>query len=190
MRRVQTAILKALVVAGFVASGASLAIAGGPRGSFGAAPSAGFRGGSAGAMRSYSYPSYGSYGYSTPFLSAPSLSQPYAYMPKYWWTGSYSTEDPRQAGYNPSAGYRWQDVTTLIVTTSPAKAQVTLDGNDIGSADDLGPIQLPLGEHTLRVEAPGFEPSETVMKVQTPSVQKLQINLKAARPAVASNSHH
>ena len=129
-------------------------------------------------VQSYFNPGFGFFGYASPFISLPTLPPPYPYMPKYWWTGSYPTADPRQSGYNPSAGYRWEDVTTLILGTSPKTASVMLDGNAIGSSEDLGPIQLPFGEHTLRVEAPGYEPSETVMRVETPSLQRVQVNLK------------
>jgi PEGA domain len=126
-------------------------------------------------------------GYGASFLGAPQLPPPYPYMPKYWWVSPYSIEDPRQSGYNPSAGYRWEDVTTLILATYPKQADVILDGNPIGSSDDLGPIQLPFGVHTLRVQSPGYEPSETVVKVETPSLQRLQVNLKSvARPPASS----
>jgi hypothetical protein len=135
--------------------------------------------------QSYYYPPVG-YGYYSPVVYMPSFSAPYPYVPKYWWTGYYPTEDPRQAGYNPSAGYNWQEVTALLLTTSPAKAEVTLDGSPIGSADDLGPIQLPIGSHTLRVEAPGYEPAERVITVLTHSVQRLQINLKPMPSASAA----
>jgi hypothetical protein len=136
--------------------------------------------------QSYYYPLMG-YGYYSPQVYMPSFSVPYPYAPKYWWTGYYPTEDPRQAGYNPSAGYNWQEVTALILTTYPAKAEVILDGSPIGSADSLGPIQLPIGKHTLKVEAPGYEPSETVIQVEKPSVQHLQINLKSISSAAAAN---
>jgi PEGA domain len=185
MRHATSLLLKATMGTAFLLACASMGLAAGPGRSFGAAPRQFMRSMGAPLVQSYGYPGYG-YGYSSPFVSVPSLSPPYPYMPKYWWTGPYSTEDPRQSGYNPSAGYSWDSVTTLFVSTSPLKANVTLDGNPIGSADDLGPIQLPMGEHTLRVEAPGYEPSETVMKVQTTSVQRLQINLKSSGPAVAA----
>jgi PEGA domain len=129
-------------------------------------------------VRSYFNPGFGYFGYTSPFLDFNTFSAPYPYMPNYWWTGAYPTADPRQAGYNPSAGYRWEDVTTLVLGTFPKRADVTLDGSSIGSAEDLGPIQLPFGEHTVRVEAPGYEPSETVVKVQAQSFQRLQVNLK------------
>lgn len=134
-------------------------------------------------------PGYGyGFGYYTPFLIPPSAPPAVSYLPKYWWTGYYDTEDPRQAGYNPNAGYRWEDVTTLILGTFPKKAEVTLDGSPIGSACDLGPIQLPPGDHTLRVEAPGFEPSETVLKAEASSVRRLQINLKATAAATKKSN--
>ena len=186
MRRVTSVLGSALMVAALYADGLGTAVAAGPRQHFSSVgPRAHLN--ARPVVRGYAYPSfgYGYYGYSSPFVSVPSLSPPYPYMPKYWWTGAYSTADPRQSGYNPSSGYNWQQVTTLIVTTSPAKADVTLDGSPIGSADDLGPIQLPLGDHTLRVEAPGYEPSETEINVQTPSVQRLQINLKSSQPVAA-----
>jgi PEGA domain len=127
----------------------------------------------------YSYPSfgYGDYGYNRGF-SMPAFSPPYPYMPNYWWVGPYPTADPRQAGYNPYGGYAWRDVTTLMLTTYPVKSHVTLDGIMIGEADQLGPIELPLGDHTLRVDAPGYEPSETVLRVETPTLQQLAVNLK------------
>lgn len=126
-------------------------------------------------------------GYGVGFLGAPQLPPPRPYMPKYWWVSPYSIADPRQSGYNPAAGYRWEDVTTVILHTYPKQADVILDGNAIGSSDDMGPIQLPFGVHTLRVEAPGYEPSETVMRVETRSFQRLQVNLKAAGKESASN---
>ncbi len=122
---------------------------------------------------------------------APGYSQsvataPYAYMPKYWWVGSYPTADPRQVGYNPHGGYAWNQVTTLMLSTYPTDSRVTLDGIMVGEADELGPIELPLGEHTLRVEAPGYAPSETVIKVETPTLQQLAVNLKTVDTKSAS----
>ena len=133
-------------------------------------------------VRSNFYPFFG---YSSPFIQLPSLPPPYAYMPKYWWTGSYGIDDPRQSGYNPSAGYRWDDVATVILSTYPKESQVILDGNEVGRSENMGPIQMPFGEHTLRVEAPGFEPSETVVHVEKSSFQRLQINLKANAKSAA-----
>ena len=179
MRFRRTLLAGAVVAAAVCAAGLKPALAAGPGhislGSTGAA----IRYNPGPLVQSYYYPSAG-FGYYSPFVSVPSLSPPYpTNLPNYWWVGPYPSEDPRQAGYNPSSGYDWQEVTALVLTTSPAKAEVTLDGNAIGGADDLGPIQLPAGDHTLRVEAPGYEPSETVIHATAPSVQRLQINLKS-----------
>jgi hypothetical protein len=93
----------------------------------------------------------------------------------------------RQDGYNPNSGYEWDSVGALLLTTFPLKAQVTLDGTCVGTADKLGPFQLPVGAYTLRVEAVGYQPSETVVKFDEPGVRELDIKLKpliaAARAA-------
>lgn len=145
-------------------------------------------------VQSYYYPSssgyggYGAYGgyggYFSPFLHLPSLPPPYPYMPNYWWTGAYAATDPRQAGYNPNAGYPQESVTTLLLVTIPAKTRIILDGIYVGSLDYLGPIQLPIGEHTLRVEAAGYEPSETVLRIEQPVLQQLEVHLSPIAPRV------
>jgi hypothetical protein len=106
------------------------------------------------------------------------LPPAYPYLPNYWWVSPYPTADPRQAGYNPASGYARDSVTTLILTTEPAKSRIILDGIFIGTSDYLGPTQLPLGEHVLRIEAPGFEPSETVLNIEQPVLQQLTVRLK------------
>lgn len=161
--------------------------------SFGsAAAPAPARGGFAAPAYSYFYPSFGGGyfgGYFSPFLELPwSPPAPYPYLPKYWWTGMYSEADPRQDGYNPSAGYTWDSVGTLMLLTYPTKARITLDGTFIGTTNYLGPIQLPLGEHTLRVEAAGYEPSETVLKVDQARPEELEIRLKPLKSSVATDS--
>lgn len=122
-------------------------------------------------------------GYYSPFVNVPTLPPARPYLPKYWWVEPYPSADPRQAGYNPASGYAKDEVTTLLLVTSPAKARVILDGLYVGTADYLGPIQLPLGEHTLRVEAAGYEPSETVLSVEAPALQQLEVRLKPQTPA-------
>jgi len=131
---------------------------------------------------SYFYPTSGWYGgYFSPFLPTAQT-----YLPNYWWTGPYPPADPRQDGYNPDSGYPWETVTTLLLSTFPAKARVILDGVFVGTADRLGPTQLPPGEHTLRVDATFYEPSEIVLKVEQPTLQELEVRLKpivhAAKP--------
>jgi len=138
-------------------------------------------------VQSYFYPSFGPWGwfggYYSPFVNMPTLPPARPYLPKYWWVEPYPSADPRQAGYNPASGYAKDEVTTLLLVTSPAKARVILDGLYVGTADYLGPIQLPLGEHTLRVEAAGYEPSETIISVEQPVLQQLEVRLKPQPPA-------
>jgi cytoskeleton protein RodZ len=70
-----------------------------------------------------------------------------------------------------------------MLTTFPARARVKLDGTSIGAANYLGPIQLPAGEHTLRIEAAGYEPYETVLRVDSPVAQDLEVRLRPLAPA-------
>lgn len=120
--------------------------------------------------------SYGGYGgYGLPFFSAPLYSyQP----PNYWWVSSYPIEDPRQAGYNPSSGYEWESVGALILKTYPANARVTLNGIFVGTADHLGPFQLPAGQHTIRLTAEGFESSDHIVNVERPGPLFLDVHLQ------------
>jgi hypothetical protein len=164
------------------------------RGSFGAQPSPISRAVTTGSAPvttfSYVMPAYGGFyagydaygGYYSPYFGSYSLQAPYPYMPKFWWVGPYGIDDPRQDGYNPNAGYAWDSVGTLILTTYPAKARVKLDGTFIGLAHYLGPIQLPAGDHSLRIEATGYEPNETVVKVDSPVAQELEVRLKPLAP--------
>jgi hypothetical protein len=138
-------------------------------------------------VQSYLFPSFGNFGWFggdySPFVSMPMLPPARPYLPKYWWVEPYPSADPRQAGYNPASGYPRDEVTTLLLVTYPVKARIVLDGIYVGTADYLGPIQLPLGEHTLRVEALGYEPSETVISVEQPVLQQLEIRLKPLAPS-------
>jgi hypothetical protein len=132
----------------------------------------------------YFFPAFGGFGgfgfyggYYSPFIDFSSMHSTHPYLPKYWWSERYPSADPRQAGYNPNAGYPKEEVTTLLLVTYPVKTRVILDGLFIGTSDNLGPIQLPLGMHTLRVEALGFEPSHTVMNIEEPTLQQLEVRL-------------
>jgi hypothetical protein len=124
------------------------------------------------------YGGYGGYG---------STGSSYGGQPNYWWASHYPSENPCQAGCNPNAGYEWDSVGTLILDTNPPKARITLDGVYAGTTDKLGPFQLPVGQHTLHIEAPGFEPSDIIVKFDQPGVQSLNIELKSltasAKPA-------
>jgi hypothetical protein len=129
----------------------------------------------------YGYPAFGASG-----LFA-SQSSPLDVPPNYWWASPYPSENPCQAGCNPKAGYEWDSVGTLILDTNPPKARVTLDGVYAGTTDKLGPFQLPVGEHTLHIEAAGFESSDIIVKFDQPGVQSMNVVLKRltanAKPA-------
>ena len=124
---------------------------------------------------------YGGYGF------YPSSGSPLDVPSKYWWVGPYAGENPCPAGCNPNAGYEWDSVGTLILDTNPPSARVTLDGIYAGTTDKLGPFQLPVGQHTLHIEAAGFEPSDIIVKFDQPGVQSLNVELKrlttSAKPA-------
>ena len=142
-----------------------------------------------GYVQPYFYPSYSPFsyygfgGFYSPFVNLPSIPRAVPDLPNYWWAEHYPTADPRQAGYNPSSGYPKESVTTLLLATYPLNTRIILDGIYVGRADYLGPIQLPVGEHTLRVEAPGYETSETVLNVEVPVLQQLEIRLKSVKQA-------
>lgn len=140
----------------------------------------------------YFFPSYGGFGgfgfysgYYSPFIDFSERHSTEPYLPKNWWVERYPSVDPRQAGYNPNSGYAREDVTTLILSTYPLKARVVLDGIFVGTSDNLGPMQLPIGMHTLRIEAAGFEPSQTVLNIEEPAMQQLDVRLKALASAAA-----
>jgi hypothetical protein len=141
---------------------------------------------SVGYVQPYFFPSFNNFGwfggYYSPFINVPTIPPARPDLPKYWWVEMYPSADPRQAGYNPASGYAKEEVTTLLLVTHPVKTRIILDGIYVGTADYLGPIQLPLGEHTLRVEAFGYEPSETVISVEQPVLQQLEIHLKPLAP--------
>jgi len=116
-----------------------------------------------------------------------SSSSPLDVPPDGWWSSPYPSQNPCQAGCNPNAGYEWDSVGALILNTNPPEARVTLDGIYAGTTDKLGPFQLPVGEHTLHIEAPGFEPSDVIVKFDQPGTQTLNVELKrlvaSAKPA-------
>lgn len=129
----------------------------------------------------YYTPTFGYGAYAVPFYLPQPVGSPYPYMPNYWWASPYSIADPRQEAYNPSGGYPQGSVAVLLLSTSPAKARITLDGVFVGNADALGPIQMPVGEHSLLVEATGFEPSQTVLKIEQPALQQMDVRLNAVQ---------
>ena len=151
------------------------------------------RGAAGSAARSYSaghsyggFGGYGGYGFGG-YPSFATYNSPLAVPPNYWWVGPYPSENPCQAGCNPNSGYEWDSIGALILDTNPPQALVSLDGTYAGTTDKLGPFQLPVGEHTLHIEAPGFEPSDVIVKFDKPGVQSLKVELKRltafAKPA-------
>ena len=130
-------------------------------------------------------------GYIAPFFPSIGGYGPgaYPYMPKYWWTGAYPEVDPRQDAYNPDAGYEWDSVQALILEIIPAKARVILNGTFIGTANYLGPIQLPLGEYKLRIEASGYEPADNVVQANHAGPEVLEIHLKPLPSRATSHTH-
>ena len=137
------------------------------------------RGGGGRAYRSAgAAPVYGGGGWGGGYGDYGSSTLPYAGPPSYWWVGRNPSENPCQAGCNPNSGYEWDSVGTLILDTNPPQARVTLDGIYAGTTDRLGPFQLPVGQHTLHIEAPGFEPSDVIVKFDQSGVQSLNVELK------------
>ena len=171
-------LLAASIVISCFLAGATFCVAG-QRGGISTAGAIGQSSGGGNFGVAFVQPFYGGYGNGYSSYGGASYSPGYAYAPSHWWTGPNSGTDPRGVGYNPDAGYAWDSVTTLLLDTFPAQARVTLDGIFVGTADSLGPFQLPAGEHTLRVDAPGYEPSDTVLKVEKPVLQQLQVRLTA-----------
>ncbi len=125
-------------------------------------------------------------GYSSPAYFP--LPRAGSYLPPDWWAGQNAGVDPRQDGYNPSAGYAWDSVGALLLSTTPDNARVTLDGTYVGTANELGPFQLPMGKYKLQIDAPGYKSTQITLNVQKPSVQQLHIVLSRAHQASASLS--
>jgi hypothetical protein len=138
--------------------------------------------GRGGAYGGYGYGGYGYGGYGY----YPTSGSGFYAAPNAMW-GPYRSEFPCQAGCNPNAGYEWDSVGTLILDTNPPQARVTLNGIYAGTTDKLGPFQLPVGERALHIEAPGFEPTDIIVKFDQPGVQSLNVALKrtlaSAQPA-------
>jgi hypothetical protein len=180
---------RSLFLAVFVLSG-SLAGAADKGGFAPAAPPAG--GNSPRYVTPYFFPSFGGFGaygfyggYYSPFIDLTPQNTTQPYLPKHWWVERYPSADPRQSGYNPNSGYAREEATTLLLSTYPTKTRVIIDGLFVGTSDSLGPMQLPVGMHTLRIEAAGFEPSQTVLNVEEPALQQLEVRLKPVAAASA-----
>jgi uncharacterized caspase-like protein/tetratricopeptide (TPR) repeat protein len=75
-------------------------------------------------------------------------------------------------------------VSGIRLTTFPEDATISINGQQVGR----GPIQkdLPPNQYTVRAELPGFQPSETKIKVVAGYRQQITINLQAS----AGNSNY
>jgi hypothetical protein len=70
----------------------------------------------------------------------------------------------------------------LIFQVHPAKALVYIDEMLIGSARDFATQRdrytILVGQHVLRIEAPGYEPYQTEMKIMANRTLHLDIELE------------
>jgi hypothetical protein len=68
----------------------------------------------------------------------------------------------------------------LEVSSSTAGADVAIDGERVGTIPLPGPITtLPPGEHTIKVEKPGFAPYIDVFKIDRKKPTKVEVELVA-----------
>lgn len=185
MANPSTSILKTLaaaVILAGLATGATICLANPPGSSalgrsFGVATNSGYSSGrSYGGYGGYGYGGYGYGGYYAPY-SGGAIYSPGNSGSSHWWAGPNGSNAELGVGYNPNSGYDWNTVCTLLLQTNPPKARVTIDGIYVGTMDSLGPFQLPVGNHTLKIEAAGFEPSETVLNVKEPALRQLEVKL-------------
>ncbi len=72
---------------------------------------------------------------------------------------------------------------TIAVSTTPSGARVSVDGKTYGSAPTR--VELPLGDHTIRVEADGYKTATRSVKLQTTKVVTVDVVLEASAPAPA-----
>jgi hypothetical protein len=70
---------------------------------------------------------------------------------------------------------------TIAVSTTPAGAKVFVDGTAYGASPVR--VEFPLGDHTVRVEAAGYAPKTTSVKLQTTKVVTVDVVLEAKAPA-------
>ena len=74
----------------------------------------------------------------------------------------------------------------LELQVTPADAQVSIDGQVRAGASSPRRERLPLGQHTLAVEKPGFVTEQRVLRAdQRGSVQQLQLSLTAVKRSAA-----
>lgn len=67
--------------------------------------------------------------------------------------------------------------TGLRLTGSPNDAEISIDGDLVGTTPAKEPISLPAGEHTIRVSRPGFTPFIDVFRVKEGRLTSLEFEL-------------
>lgn len=67
--------------------------------------------------------------------------------------------------------------TGLRLTGSPDQAEISIDGDTVGTTPAKEPIPLPAGEHTIRVSRPGFTPFIDVFRVKDGRLTQLEFEL-------------
>lgn len=68
------------------------------------------------------------------------------------------------------------DSAQLSVATEPTGAHIVVDGQVRGTSP-VGPLLVPAGEHTVRVEAPGYAPVERTVILRPGEPQRLDLTL-------------
>jgi predicted Ser/Thr protein kinase len=89
-----------------------------------------------------------------------------------------AVRETRGAPTAPAAG-------RLVVESTPAGARVIVDGAGAGTAP-LGPLSLPAGEHTVRLELAGHTPEQRSVTVEAGGTSTLTVTLLPLAAATPS----
>jgi hypothetical protein len=73
---------------------------------------------------------------------------------------------------------------SLVINCPTEGAEVFVDGEKKGTVPLPGPIPLPVGEHTIKVQKPGFAPLIDVFKITKKGQTKLDVELVPISGAV------
>ncbi len=88
---------------------------------------------------------------------------------------------------NPAAATPAAGLAGLVLKVTPSEATVSLDGAPIGTAGELGRLELPLavsaGEHRVGVLAPGYEPATSAVVVAPGATLTVELALTASAPS-------
>ena len=128
----------------------------------------------------YQYYPYASFGFS---FGYPSYGYPPYGYPYYPYAYGYGYGAPYYAGPPPDVGFIDTDV-------SPEKAQVFVDGQYVGTADDFDGyprfLSLDPGEHTITFQAEGHHPATKTLSVTRGALLRFKMSLQ--KPG-KKNSH-